>query len=130
MKISSTRSRMTIIAYHLLPTILLYSLFISSISLSSSQTISIASDEAVISNDELNTKLNTKNDDDDDDDDDDEVQFINLSQLNNTALEQICHSRGFELIPNIDPRTNETLEFTHEDYVEAAQQCLDVEAEM
>lgn len=62
--------------------------------------------------------------------DDDEVQFVNLPDLNNTQLENICVERGFELIPNTDPDTGEILEFTRDDYIEAAQQCLDIQAEM
>lgn len=60
----------------------------------------------------------------------DEVEFVDLAELSDAELENICITRGFELIPNTDPDTGEILVFTHDDYVEAAQQCLEVEKEM
>jgi len=61
---------------------------------------------------------------------DEEVKFVNLQDLSSVELEAICSDRGFELIPQVDPTTGEILEYTHDDYVEAAQQCLEVEGEM
>lgn len=65
-----------------------------------------------------------------DDDDDDRVELVHsLAEMNDAQLEAICANRGFELLTR-DETTGATLSWSHEDYVEAAQQCLDVEAEM
>ncbi len=55
---------------------------------------------------------------------------IDLESLTNEELEQICMMRGFELKKEVDAQTGKLVEYSHEDYVEAARQCLDIEAEM
>ena len=55
---------------------------------------------------------------------------IDLESLTNEELEQICMMRGFELKKEVDTQTGKLVEYSHEDYVEAARQCLDIEAEM
>ncbi len=52
-----------------------------------------------------------------------------LQNLTNEELEAICTSRGFELVKELDEDGN-WRRFTREDYIDAAQQCLEVEAEM
>ena len=47
-----------------------------------------------------------------------------LSDLSDSVLEEVCTSRGFELVKEGDPS------FDHAHYVEAARQCLELEAEM
>ena len=55
---------------------------------------------------------------------------IDLESLTNEELEQICMMRGFELKKEVDTQTGKPVEYSHNDYVEAARQCLDIEAEM
>ena len=55
---------------------------------------------------------------------------IDLESLTNEELEQICMMRGFELKKEVDAQTGKPVEYSHNDYVEAARQCLDIEAEM
>lgn len=52
-----------------------------------------------------------------------------LENLTNEELEAICTSRGFELVRELDEHGKERT-FTRENYMDAARQCLDVEAEM
>jgi len=62
--------------------------------------------------------------------DEDQVELVNsLEDMTDSQLEAICANRGFELLTK-DEATGEPLPWTHKDYMEAAQQCLDVEAEM
>lgn len=51
---------------------------------------------------------------------------IDLYSLSDAELEEICTIRGFELVHEED----ETQTFTHDDYVEAARQCLAIERDM
>lgn len=54
-----------------------------------------------------------------------------LQALTEEELEKICLVRGFELLKNDEnPDTGEKYELTHQDYVEAAKQCLAIEQEM
>jgi len=53
-----------------------------------------------------------------------------LQTLTDIELEQLCTSRGFELVKETDKETGQKKEYSHNDYVEAAKQCLDMEAEM
>eukprot|EP00980_Cylindrotheca_fusiformis_P018843 scaffold6278_cov105-Cylindrotheca_fusiformis.AAC.2 len=54
-----------------------------------------------------------------------------LAALSDAELELICLVRGFELVKDhIDEATGEKYELTHDDYVDAAKQCLAVEEEM
>lgn len=55
---------------------------------------------------------------------------VDLNTLTNDELAAICTDRGFELVFELDDATEEALEYTHEDYVDAARECLKLEAEM
>ena len=55
---------------------------------------------------------------------------IDLTELSNDELVAICTDRGFELVFELDDATEEPLEYSHEDYVDAARECLKLEAEM
>lgn len=55
---------------------------------------------------------------------------FDLESMTIEELEDICISRGFELVKEIDPDTGAPKEFSKEEYIEAAKQCLDIEAEM
>jgi len=55
---------------------------------------------------------------------------IDLSELTNDELVAICTDRGFELVFELDDASEEPLEYTHEDYIDAARECLKLEAEM
>ena len=50
---------------------------------------------------------------------------IDLHALSDAELEEICAVRGFELLHG-----EENTVFTHDDYVEAARQCLAIEQDM
>jgi len=50
---------------------------------------------------------------------------IDLYSLSDAELEEICTVRGFELMNDEDNTV-----FTHDDYVEAARQCLAIEQDM
>ena len=58
------------------------------------------------------------------------VSEIDLELMTNEELEEICTSRGFDVVKEKDEKTGKTKVYSHEDYVMAAQQCLDIEAEM
>ena len=45
-------------------------------------------------------------------------------------LEEICTSRGFELVKEQDKESGEMATYSHDDYVNAAKQCLEIEGEM
>lgn len=55
---------------------------------------------------------------------------INLLEMSNEELEAICTSRGFELVRDIDENTGEAISYSHEEYVDAAKECLNLEEEM
>lgn len=55
---------------------------------------------------------------------------IDLTKLSNDELVAICTDRGFELVFELDDATEEPLEYSHEDYVDAARECLKLEMEM
>lgn len=55
---------------------------------------------------------------------------IDLASLTDEELEEICTSRGFEVVKEKDEETGEFKKYSHEDYIHAAKQCLDMEAEM
>ena len=55
---------------------------------------------------------------------------IDLTELSNDELVAICTDRGFELVFELDDATEEPLEYSHEDYVDAARECLKLEMEM
>lgn len=54
-----------------------------------------------------------------------------LTAMTEDELEQICITRGFQILRDeIDPTTGLPYELSHDDFVEAAQRCLDIEQEM
>lgn len=55
---------------------------------------------------------------------------FDLESMTIEELEDLCISRGFELVKEIDPDTGAPKEFSKEEYIEAAKQCLEIEAEM
>jgi len=55
---------------------------------------------------------------------------IDLESMTNEALEAICTSRGFEVVKEKDAETGEDKVYSHDDYINAAKQCLEIEAEM
>ena len=59
--------------------------------------------------------------------DDYEAELVDLTD---EELEQICTSRGFELVHEVDANTGELETYTHQDYVDAASECLQIEAEL
>lgn len=60
-----------------------------------------------------------------------DLEGMDLHSLSDEELETICSVRGFELYEGeINEDTGNEFEFSHEDYVEAAKQCLAVEREM
>jgi len=59
-----------------------------------------------------------------------EKDDIDLQSLTNEQLEEICTSRGFELVDEVDEQTGQPKEYSHDDYVNAAKQCLQIEGEM
>ena len=61
-------------------------------------------------------------------DGDDEA--LNLEDMTIDQLEEICTSRGFDVVKEKDETTGEDKIYTHEEYVTAAQQCLEIESEM
>jgi hypothetical protein len=64
---------------------------------------------------------------DDGSEQDDEIE---LEDMTNEQLEEICTSRGFELVRELNPITGEPLVYTHQDYVDAASECLQIEADL
>jgi len=55
--------------------------------------------------------------------------YMNLESLSDEELEAICTERGFELVKEKNADGDE-ISYTHEDYMDAASQCLAIEAEM
>jgi hypothetical protein len=54
-----------------------------------------------------------------------------LQALPDDELETICLVRGFELLKDeVDPNTGEVYKLSHDDFVDAAKQCLAIEKEM
>ena len=54
-----------------------------------------------------------------------------LKAMKDEELERICLDRGFEILRDeIDPSTGLPHELTHDDFVEAATRCLEIEREM
>ena len=51
---------------------------------------------------------------------------VELADLSDSVLEGICTTRGFELIE----KDSTAPEFSHEEYVEAARQCIELEKEL
>jgi hypothetical protein len=67
---------------------------------------------------------------DGDGDGDGDGDELDLESMTNEELEEICTSRGFDVVKEKDEESGETMVYSHEDYVTAAQQCLDIAAEM
>eukprot|EP00970_Alexandrium_tamarense_P018373 scaffold13330_cov205-Alexandrium_tamarense.AAC.10 len=57
-------------------------------------------------------------------------EYIDLISMSDEELEAICIYRGFELVREIDATTGEPLEYTHQDYVDAASECLQIEQDL
>jgi len=55
---------------------------------------------------------------------------VDLQDLSDEELEGICTTRGFELVKEVDEKTGQPRNYSHGDYVDAARQCLQIEAEM
>ena len=53
-------------------------------------------------------------------------KYYNLEEMTDEELEEICTSRGFELVRDDD----DTVIYTHQDYVDAANECLQIEADL
>jgi len=53
-----------------------------------------------------------------------------LDSMTNEELEEICTSRGFQVVKEKDRDTGEMKAYSHEDYINAARQCLEIESEM
>lgn len=54
-----------------------------------------------------------------------------LYTMTDSELERICHEMGFDLIRDeLDEETGEKITFSHEDYVEAARQCLSIREQL
>ncbi len=75
------------------------------------------------------TKRVEEEDEEDDDDDEKESVEETLEKMTNEELEAICTTRGFELVQDLDENGN-VRQFSRDDYMDAAKQCLDVESEM
>jgi hypothetical protein len=56
--------------------------------------------------------------------DEDGDEYIDLVDMTDEELEDICTSRGFELI------REDGQVYTHEDYVDAASECLQIETDL
>ena len=52
-------------------------------------------------------------------------EYYNLEDMSNEELEEICTSRGFELV-----REDDAAVYTHQDYVDAAMECLQIEEDL
>ena len=66
------------------------------------------------------TNTTTKNDDE---------EYYNLEAMTNEELEEICTSRGFELVHEQDDNGKEIV-YTHQDYIDAATECLQIEEDL
>lgn len=56
--------------------------------------------------------------------------YIDLEDMSDEELEEICISRGFELVREFNATTGKPLVYTHQDYVDAASECLQIEADL
>lgn len=54
----------------------------------------------------------------------DEDEYIDLVDMSDEELEEICTSRGFELV------REEGQVYTHQDFVNAASECLQIETDL
>ena len=60
---------------------------------------------------------------------DNDKEYYNLEAMTNEELEEICTSRGFELVRETDENGKEIV-YTHQDYVDAATECLQIEEDL
>mmetsp|Transcript_48123 Transcript_48123/g.102384 ORF Transcript_48123/g.102384 Transcript_48123/m.102384 type:complete len:305 (-) Transcript_48123:192-1106(-) len=63
-------------------------------------------------------------------DKEDDDEFYDLENMSDEELEEICTSRGFELVREVDVDTGEPIVYTHRDFVDAAGECLRIEADV
>ncbi len=54
----------------------------------------------------------------------DDDDYIDLVDMTDDELEEICTSRGFELV------REDGQVYTHQDYVDAASECLQIETDL
>ena len=54
----------------------------------------------------------------------DDDEYIDLIDMTDEELEEICTSRGFELV------REDGQVYTHQDYVDAATECLQIETDL
>jgi hypothetical protein len=54
---------------------------------------------------------------------------FDLEKMSKEELEAICTSRGFELVKETS-KSGKQIDYSQQDFIEAAQQCLAIEAEM
>ncbi|KAL9178997.1 hypothetical protein ACHAXT_011970 [Thalassiosira profunda] len=57
-------------------------------------------------------------------------EHYDLENMSDAELEEICTSRGFELVREVDEATGQPIAHTHQDYVDAASECLQIEADL
>mmetsp|Transcript_19990 Transcript_19990/g.36150 ORF Transcript_19990/g.36150 Transcript_19990/m.36150 type:complete len:287 (-) Transcript_19990:265-1125(-) len=62
--------------------------------------------------------------------DDEDDEFYDLIDMSDEELEEMCISRGFELVREVDGNTGELVLYTHQDYVDAANECLQIEEDL
>lgn len=60
----------------------------------------------------------------------DDDGYYDLEEMSDEELEEICTSRGFELVREVDEVTGEPVVYSHQDYVDAASECLQIEADL
>ncbi|KAL3805647.1 hypothetical protein HJC23_005891 [Cyclotella cryptica] len=75
----------------------------------------------------LSTPMEHETEHGDTDVDDD---YIDLDEMSDEELEEICKSRGFELVRELNATTGEPILYTHQDYVDAATECLQIESDL
>ncbi len=60
-----------------------------------------------------------------------EYEYVDLDNMSDEELEEICTSRGFQLATEKNDKSDDQiLVHTHQYYVDAAWECLQIEAEM
>ena len=53
---------------------------------------------------------------------------LDLESMSERELEQVCEDRGYEMVKDeIDEDTGKLLISSHDDYVDAAKQCLSIQ---
>jgi len=62
--------------------------------------------------------------------DEDADEEYDLADMTDEELEEICVSRGFELVRELDKTTGDEVVYTHQDYVDAASECLQIEEDL